>query len=57
MIFDPYMCTLPEWGAQELNFGVEFSSVCRMVYSQDIPKVGENTEIRSLRSISPKESL
>ena len=57
MIFDPYMYTFPESGDQELNFGDEFSCVCRTVYLQDIPKVGENTEIRSLRSISPKESL
>ena len=57
MIFDPYMYTFPESGDQELNFGDEFLCVCRAVYSPDIPKDDENTKIRSLRSISPKESL
>ena len=57
MIFDPYMYTFPESGDQELNFGDEFSCVCITVYSHDTPKVDKNTEIRSLRSISPKESL
>ena len=57
IIFDPYMYTFPESGDHELNFGDEFSCLCITVYSQDVPKVDKNTEIRSLRSISPNESL
>ena len=57
MIFAPYMYTFPESGDLELTFGDEFSCICMTVYSQDIPKVDKNTEIRSIRSISPNESL